>query len=162
MKKQDILKMSSWDFDQSPEGWRKLSTTKDYIGATNLIKEYISKNRKGIPNQTYKKKRVSLEIFHFHIGQLLASAGEKYWAEAIKEFRQSFQEGRKCWNAYVSATIGFLERNEKHIEDAIQTIESLPQEDKKEGNLGIVKNFKKGLKIGLRDYEKVYSMPREN
>ena len=156
-----MLQMSPWDFDQSPNGWRKFEATKEHVRAANVIREYITKNKDRIINLREGEKTVSLELMHFHVGQLLASEGKGRWPEAINAFNQSFQEGRECWNAYVSATIGFLENDMKRIEDAISTIEVSQEADKRNGNLGIVKNFKKALEMGERDYEKPYLWPRD-
>lgn len=156
----EILEMSPWDFDQSPDGWRKLEATKEYLTAAKLIREYINKNKDRILNPREGEKASNLEIMYFHIGQLLASEGREHWPEAIGAFNQSFyQEGKECWNAYVSATIGFLENDIKKIDDAIKTIEE-SRGDKISGNMGIVKNFKKALEMGERDYKKIYSWPR--
>ncbi len=157
---QSLLQLSPWDFDQSPNGWRKFSAPNERLHAANLIREYIAKNRYKITNPNKDEKTVSVELMYFHVGQLLALEGQEHWAESIKAFDQSFQKDRECWNAYVSATVGFLENDTKKVEDALNTIESSQEIDKRSGNLSIIKNFKKALQIGERDYEKVYSWSR--
>lgn len=157
----EMFEMSPWNFDQSPDGWRKLEVAKEYLTAAKLIREYILKNKDRILNPRDGGKTASLEIMHFHIGQLLAMEGQKHWPEAIEAFnKSSYGEGNECWNAYVSATIGFLENDIKKVENAIKTIEE-SHGDKASGNIGIVKNFKKALEMGERDYEKPYSWSRD-
>ncbi len=156
-----MFQMSPWDFDQSPNGWRMFGSTKEYVRAASLIQEYIAKNRDWIINPREGEKMVGLELMYFHIGQLLASKGQEHWPEVVDAFNHSFDERGECWNAYVSATIGFLQNDIKRVEDAVRTIETSQEDDKISGNLGIVKNFKKALEIGERDYEKPYSWPRD-
>ena len=156
-----MLQMSPWDFDQSPNGWRKFEVTKENLRAANIIREYITKNEDRIINPREGEKTVVLELMYFHIGQLLASEGQAHWSEAIDAFNHSFQESRECWNAYVSATIGFLENDTTKVEDAIKTVEASQEADKQSGNLSIIKNFKKALGMGERDYEKPYLWPRD-
>lgn len=145
-----FMRMSEHDFDQSPSGWRSLVALRKYVEAAELIREYLLKN----------SERVSdAELMCFHIGQLLASAGPEYYIEAIKEFKLSFQAGdAELWNAYVSATIGFLEGNIKKIDEAIIIIEKSSEEDKTGANLGIINYFRNALENGERNYEEVYSL----
>ena len=98
---------------------------------------------------------------YFHIGQLLAFEGQEHYSEAIETFSHSLRDNEECWNAYVFATIGFLENDIKKVDDAIKTIETSLEEDKSSGNMGIVKNFKKALEMGRVDYEKTYLWPRD-
>ena len=158
-----MMQMSPWDFDQSPNGWRKFENTKEYLKAISLIQEYITKNKDRILNPREGDKKISLGIMYFHIGQLFALEGQKYYPEAIKEFDRSFEENQECWNAYVSATIGFLENNVKKVKDAIKLIKASQEADKRGGNMGIVRNFKKALELGELDYENPLLLwPREN
>ena len=147
-----FLQMSPEEFDQSPNGWRSFDTPEKHVEAANLIKEYIYRN---------KDKIDILEIMYFHIGQLLASAGPEHHTEAIQSFKLSFQDSEELWNAYVSATIGFLENDIKKIQLSINIIEKSNEDDKRGGHLGIVKNFKKALEAGRQDYYKVYSELRD-
>ena len=160
---EEMFNLSPWDFDQSPNGWRKLEQTRDFSGAANLIQEYISRNKDKILNPKEGEKEVALGLMYFHVGQELACAGQSNWSEAIQAFQQSVKDGRVDWNAYVSATIGFLEGDIKKIDNAISAIENSQEykEGNKSGNLHIVKNFKKALEAGERDYEKAYSQQPE-
>lgn len=149
----NFMQMSPWDFDQSPSGWRSLDALGKKEEAVEVIRQYITKNKDKIEN---------FQIMHFHIGQLLASIGPVDYEEAAKSFELSFQnEDSDLWNAYVSATIGFLRGDLDKINQSILSIENSSEEDKRGGNLGIIRNFKKALETGERDYEQVYSWPRD-
>ncbi len=154
------MQLSPWEFDQTPKGWRKFEGTREFLKAANIILEYIATNSGRILNPRENEKSVSIELLNFHRGQALASAGYEHWPDAIESFKGSFK-GDECWNAYVSATIGFLEGDKEKIEEAIRVVEFSRQEEKRSGNIGIVKNFKKALEEGIRDYETPYSWPRE-
>lgn len=153
--------LSPWEFDQTPNGWRKLEGAGEFIKAADLILRYISANKERILNSAETEKTMILGLLHFHRGQLLASAGPEHWPQAIESLNNSFEDNDECWNAYVSATIGFLEGNKEKIVQAIQTIASSEQEERRGGNIGIVRNFKKALEEGIRDYETPYSWPRD-
>ncbi len=150
----DLMQMSPWDFDQGPNGWRKLQDAREWIKAADLIREYLSTNEGQL--SSFEKN-----ILHFHRGQMLAVAGEEYREGAIESFSKSFGDINECWNAYVSATIGFLEGNKEKVERALEVVISSKQEEKRAGNIGIVKNFKKALEQEENDYMTVYSWPRE-
>lgn len=151
-----IMRMSPWNFDQSSIGWRKLESIKEYIKAANLIREYIAVNKDRILNPPKTDKKIDIEILYFHIGQLLASEGPDYYEEAINYFKNSLIRKRECWNAYVDATIGFLENDIRKIEKSIEIIDKSKDEHKDTGNIGIVRNFKKALANGVRDYKETY------
>ena len=86
---------------------------------------------------------------------------EDKYEEALNNFQQSFMEGAECWNAYVSATIGFLEEDKNKIQNVIKIIESSSEKDKRSGNLEIVNNFLKALEQEVTDYNTVYNMPHK-
>ncbi|MFC1751551.1 hypothetical protein ACFLY5_00190 [Patescibacteria group bacterium] len=160
-KYKTIMQMSPWDFDQTPNGWRKIDKTEGHIIAARIIQDYISINTERIKKAQGKERSTSLEIMNFHIGQLLASEGQEHYLEAIEKFKLSFRKNQECWNAYVSATIGHLENDMKKIEDAIKTIKSSVEKDKRSGNIAIVENFKKALESDEHDYITVYTWHRE-
>lgn len=156
----EILRMEPWDFDQGPNGWRKIQDAGDFVKAAEVILKYIHANKDRILSQDKRERNVKMSLLYFHRGQMLAAAGQEHWTEAVESLKQSF-EGDECWDAYVSATIGFPEGNKEKVERAIQTIESAKQEEKGVGNIGIVRNFKKALEEGVRDYAAPYSWPRD-
>lgn len=157
-----MLEMAPWEFDQSPDGWRRFAATEENLKAARLIQKYIVRNREWISNPRPGEKSLGLTLMNFHVGQLLAVEGHQYLSEAIEAFTQSFEEGQECWNAYVSATIGFLEGDAKRVDEAIKTVELSKAEDKRWGNLGIVKNLKKALQLGEKDLKTVYSWTQDN
>jgi len=153
-QEQDLMKMSFDDFDQGPHGWRKLQNQGEFIKAADSIRDYLALHGELV--SPYEKN-----ILFFHRGQMLAIAGPEYRSQAVESFKHSIGDLEdECWNAYVSATVGFLEDNTQAIEQAIQVIESSSLTEKRAGNIGIVKNFKKALEQGERNYTEVYSWPR--
>lgn len=158
-----MLAMAPWDFDQSPKGWRKFADAHEYVKAARVIQKYISVNSDAILSAAPDKngKKIHLEVMHFHGGQMLAFAGPEYYAEAVQSFSRALWI-HTSWNAYVSATIGFLTNDKKKISEARRTIERVENEDpaSASGNGEIVKNFEKAMDVGERSYEKVYSWPR--
>jgi len=156
-----FMTMSPFEFDQSPQGWRSLANEGRKLEAAQLIKEYIGRNMERIINPEEDDSNKSLEIMRFHIGQMLALEGPGYYVDAVDAFKLSYyNEEGNLFDAYISATIGFLENDLSKVDLAIETIENSKKESKRSGNLGIVKNFKKAIVTGERDYEKVYSWPR--
>lgn len=159
---ESFMKMSPFEFDQETQGWRSLAKDGRNLEAAFLIKDYVVRNRERIITPTEDESDKALEIMQFHIGQLFALAGIEHYVEAIEAFNLSYyKEGGELFNEYIRATIGFLENDIKKVDFAIENITNSKKENKRSGNLGIVKNFKKAIEIGERDYEKVYSWPRE-
>lgn len=158
-----FMNMTPWEFDQSPNGWRKLSLEHKNLKAAELIKAYIYKNKENILKNEGAENSVSLELMHFHVGQQLAISGTEKYPEAIVFFKMAFYKNEKAtsWNAYVSATIGFLENEINIVEDAIRVFDAL-EGSKSFKNLAIMKNFKKALEQGKENYLEVYSQPRDN
>ncbi len=156
IERETLMKMSPWEFDQSPEGWRKIDQLEGRLAAVVVVQEYINQHREEILNPKPGEKIVTLELMYSHIAQMLALEGVNYYAEAIEAFNESFRENRECWNAYVSATIGFLTNNVAQIEEAIATIEASQETDKTGGNITIVRNFKQALERGEQSYMNVY------
>ena len=164
-----MLQMSPWDFDQSPNGWRKIADgsleekPQDRLKAASLISEFILQNKDKILTPKAGDQEIKIEIMYFHIGQLLALTGPEYYQQALEAFNQAFYLNRPtAWNEYVLATIGFLEGDQTKIGQSIIKIESFPKDQRGAGNLGIVKNFQQALKSGIRDYIKVYRMPKND
>lgn len=110
-----MMNLSPWDFDQSPNGWRKYEATGEYVKAAKLIGAYIAQNKDRILHPPKGEKTIYVAVMYFHIGQLLAFSGAGHYQKAIDAFKLSVRSGNKCWNAYVSATIGFLENDMQKI-----------------------------------------------
>lgn len=157
------MDMTPWEFDQSPDGWRKLSLEQKNLEAAELIKAYVHKNKENILKNEGTENSVSLELLHFHTGQQLAISGTEKYPEALVFFKMAFYESEKAasWNAYVSATIGFLQNNISMVEVAIRVFGTLDG-SKSSTNLAIMKNFKKALEQGKENYIEAYSQPRDN
>jgi hypothetical protein len=98
-------------FDQDlGHGWRKLSDAKKFQEAAALIDAYL-KHRDDLA--AWQRRNLQ-----FHKGQLLAIVGEN--ATALIAFRAAIdsEEAKTSplsWNAYVKATIAFLEKNREEL-----------------------------------------------
>ncbi len=157
-----FLQMDPVEFDQSDNGWRSLVGKVDEENIAELILKYIKLS--GHKVAEYNKDKVGGEIFpidllYFHAAQSFGYAGAQYYRKAIECFKKSYEHGKECWNAYVDGTIGFLEANRDEVERQIKVVENSAAENKRGGNIGILKNFAKCLEQGLTDYEKAYSAP---
>ena len=156
-----FIQMSSWDFDQSPNGWRKLADQDRDFEAALLIKEYIDRNKEKLVGVKDGKDSVSVEFMKFHIGQLLAFSGPEHYTEAIQYFKESYyKEGNRLFNAYIIATIGFLEGDIDKVNMAINFVDKSDEVNKASGNIGIIRNFREALENGDTDYKTVYMRPR--
>jgi hypothetical protein len=158
-----LLEMDPVEFDQSENGWRSLVGNTNEESIASLIIEYAEKSSNKIDE--YNKDKSGKEIFpidllYFHAGQSFGCAGAKYYKKAISCFKRSYEHEKECWNAYVNGTIAFLEGKRDEVEKQIKIIEDSKAENKRGGNIGILKNFSNALEQGITDYEKVYSMPQ--
>ena len=103
----EALALTYQAFDQQlGGGWRKLAEMGDFLAAAKLIDRY-EKEKYGLAQW----QRVTLR---FHAGQLYAFAGKKKLALARLEaaiFAKEPADWPIKWNAYVHATIAFLERD---------------------------------------------------
>lgn len=159
-----FLGMDPIQFDQDENGWRSLVGNSSEVDIADLIIQYIETNRDKIDE--YNEGKTGEDIFpidllYFHAGQSFGVAGPDHYQKAIECFRKSYYEENECWNAYVNGTIAFLEGNRDEVERQIKVVEESKAENKRGGNIGILKNFSKSLTLGIKDYEKVYNMPKE-
>ena len=121
-------------FDQSPGGgFRRLSDEGKYLEAANLIDLY-EKERKDLKQW----QRVNLR---FHAGQLYAFAEEKDLA--LAHFKTAFNakepsDSPMKWNAYVRATIAFLERDRETLAASREEIAKSPTFQGVVSNLNVV------------------------
>ena len=69
---ESFMKMSPFEFDQEPQGWRSLAKDGRNLEAAFLIKDYVVRNRERIITPTEDESDKALEIMQFHIGQLFA------------------------------------------------------------------------------------------
>jgi hypothetical protein len=128
------LGLSYQDFDQRPgEGWRKIADEGNYLEATKLIDRY-EKEKKGLAEW----QRVNLR---FHSGQLYAFADRK--DQALARFKTALVPKEPAdspirWNAYVQATIAFLERDRKKLTELREEIAKGPKVQGVVPNLDVV------------------------
>lgn len=160
-----FLKMDPVEFDQSENGWRSLDGNADEEDIANLILKYIEANQDKIDQ--YNKGKVGKEVFpvsllYFHAGQSFGHVSTEHYKMAVECFKKSYDEKNECWNAYVNGTIAFLENDRDEVERQIKVVESSKSENKRGGNIAILKNFSKYLEQGIKDYEQAYSMPQES
>ena len=107
----DELQLSYQDFDQRPgRGWRKAADQAKYLEAAKLIDRY-EKEKQGLE----KRQRVYLR---FHAGQMYAFADRE--EQAIARFKKALltkelDDSPIRWNAYVKATIAFLEKDREKL-----------------------------------------------
>jgi len=157
----ELMRLSPWDFDQTPKGWRQFGDNNEFVKAAGLISKYMEINRDLLATQPESKESIHLRLLNFHRGQMLAAAGQEHSNEAIESFKKAFGSD-ECWDAYVTATIGFLEGNTHKIEEAIHIIESSSQPEKRMGNIRIIRRFKKALEQDIHNYLAAYSLPDED
>lgn len=130
----DELRLSYEAFDQHPgSGWRKITDTGKYREAARLIDRY-QQETKGL----VEWQRVNLQ---FHAGQLYAVAGDEDRALARFKaalFEQESPDAPVRWNAYVGATIAFLERDRQKLAEFREAIARGPKRQGVTPNLDVV------------------------
>lgn len=128
------LRLNYVDFDQRPgSGWRKLAETGKYRQAARLIDRYLQET-----NELHEWQRVNLR---FHSAQLYALAGDKDLALARLKtafFDQEPPDAPIKWNAYVGATIAFLERDRQKLAEFREEIAEGPSHQGVVPNLDVV------------------------
>jgi hypothetical protein len=121
-------------FDQRPgHGWRQLADEEKYLEAARLIDRY-EKDKEGLEEW----QRVNLR---FHAGQSYAFAGQKELALARFKtalYRVEPADSPVRWNAYVQATIAFLERDRKKLTELREVIANGPKRQGVAPNLDVV------------------------
>ncbi|VEP12519.1 conserved hypothetical protein [Hyella patelloides LEGE 07179] len=138
-KQQSSLALEFSDFDQTPnQGWRFLSAMQCYSEAAELIVNYLN-TQTTLENQ-------DREILSFHAGQMFAFDNNEL--SAIAFFKQSFsaiqdlppeyQIYPDAWNAYINATIAFIEQDRKALEAYRTVVAKGPKLDGKIMNLDVV------------------------
>lgn len=150
-----LLQMDPIQFDQSEEGWRSLIGKIPEEEIAGLILSYIKLNK-----NKFNQETPPVDLLYFHAGQSFACAGVKFYKKAIQSFQKSYEPGKEFWNAYVTGTIAFLEGNKDEIDKQIKFIEDskVEEQNKRGGNIKILKNFSKYLEQGITDYSKAYNI----
>lgn len=127
------LKMDYWQFDQTKDsGFRYLANKECYTRAATLIQAYLNKNQNLL---IWQKANLN-----WHAGQMLAYAGD--YKKAISYMRKAHWTVSKKlsplhWNAYVNATIAFLEGNKTQL-IKYRNILKQKRQNKTDPNLKIV------------------------
>ena len=124
-------------FDQSlGTGWRQLAENGQFLDAANLIDAYI-KEHEGLD----ESRRVNL---NFHAGQMYAFAGDT--KAAVERFGRSTYakeppELPLRWNAYVQATIAFLNKDLKRLKECREEIAMGPSFQGEKANLDVAERL---------------------
>ena len=124
-------------FDQQTgQGWRKIAEEGKYREAAELIDVY-EREKEGLENW----QKITLR---FHAGQLYAFAN--MYELAITRFKSSLYEKEPPnhpvrWNAYVNATIAFLEKDKEKLMECREEIAKGPKFKGKIPNLEVVDKF---------------------
>jgi hypothetical protein len=133
-KKEGPLSLDFKTFDQSPgAGWRQLAENGSFLEAAALIDSYAKKHKNLNESQT--------TILYFHAGQMYAFAND--YETAIDRFKRSTyaQESPQLplrWNAYVQATIAFLNKDLKRLQECREEIAEGPTLQGEKANLDLV------------------------
>ena len=132
------LSMDWKSFDQTlGKGWREFAANDCEIAAGHLIDVYSSHN-------SNKLNEMQKRVLRWHAGQQYAQGNIK--TLALVRFRYSFKKDEDPndpfkWNAYVAASIAFLEKDLKKLKAARD--EMLPFAEQNIQNLIIVNNMYK-------------------
>lgn len=141
-------------FDQCPgEGWRKIADKGNYLEAAELIDAY-EKQKQGL--EDWQKLNL-----RFHAGQMYAFANMKELA--VTRFKTTLYDKEPPnypvrWNAYVNATIAFLEKDKKKLMEFREEIAKGPMIKDKIANLDVVDRF---IKYFDEPYSVAYRGNRE-
>lgn len=153
-EKRSPLELDYNAFDQRPgKGWRQLAENGKFLDAARLIDQYIE-NHKNLD----ESQRVNL---NFHAGQMYAFADD--YRAAIDRFNVSTYAEEPPdlplrWNAYVRATIAFLDKDMKHLEECRKEILEGPTFDGEKANLDEVDRL---IKYIDRPYAEAYGGRRD-
>jgi hypothetical protein len=147
---QNDLSLPVERFDQDPTvGWRALDSAGCTAEAAILVERYL------IGYQS------NLRSLKWHQAQLLAMTGKN--SEAIATAREAINPGESVqhpafkWNAYVLATIAFLEGNVDELMRQAQAIQSaVAAEPMNQVNLNIVLNLRR---CAGKPYRLAYQCP---
>jgi hypothetical protein len=141
-------------FDQSlGEGWRKIADKGNYLEAAELIDAY-EREKKGLEDW----QKLTLR---FHAGQMYAFANTRKLA--IARFKTTLYDKEPPnypvrWNAYVNATIAFLEKDREKLMEFREEIAKGPKIKDEIPNLDVVDRF---IKYFDEPYSVAYRGNRE-
>jgi beta-lactamase class D len=123
---EDRINLDFDKFDQDPEGgWRAVAAPGCELEAAKLLNDYLNVHSSKLqPWQT--------RILQFHAGQMQAFAGAT--AAALQHFRRSYDsyelniKSPLRWNAYVRATIAFLDNDMAALKVCREALNKGPQD----------------------------------
>jgi len=145
-EKKNPLDLDYNTFDQRPgRGWRQVAEKGNFLDAAMLIDEYVEKYK-----DLGESQRVNL---NFHAGQMYAFADD--YQKAIDRFKRSTYAEEPPdlplrWNAYVQATIAFLNRDMARLKEYREEILGGPTFDGEKANLEVVDRL-------IKHFEEPYS-----
>lgn len=139
--------MSFNDFDQTPIGWRRIAKMGCYHQAALLIDKYIAQHRAAL--QDWQLLDVT-----WHAGQMYAFNNE--YDVAKDRFKAAINPSEPknttiLWNAYVNASIAFLDRNMAQLQYYRAEIDAGPLYNGKKANLDVVDQL-------ILNFDKPYSV----
>jgi len=105
------LSLDPWTFDQTDQGWRSLSQPRAISAIRDYISKYVRQGR--FVNAPKGMKKLDPRTLYWHLGQLLAMAGDR--DSAVSAMRSSLGADQD-WNDYAQATIAFLANNKPQFE----------------------------------------------
>ncbi|HXV78081.1 MAG TPA: hypothetical protein VD788_17355 [Candidatus Polarisedimenticolaceae bacterium] len=132
-----------WEaFDQGPKGFRAFVSEQRYCPRETgeLIESYLDAH----PGLTVQQRYVS----EFHAGQQFAGANDT--SRALAHFYRGFNPhedpaGRGKWNAYVRATIAFLEKDRETLEASYRVLDRQRDNPMNAINLRLVEGFRRAF-----------------
>lgn len=128
-----------WEaFDQGEDGFRQFASETQFCPreTAELIEKYLEAH----PELTEKQRRLS----GWHAGQLFANADDP--KRALPHFYRGFNpdedpESDNRWNAYVRASIAFLENDRATLDASAAVLEARKDNRMNAINLGVVKRL---------------------
>ncbi|MFA6915803.1 MAG: hypothetical protein WC222_05355 [Parachlamydiales bacterium] len=152
-KPDDLLHLHYNKFESLNNGWRLYAVQKKYKEAAILIQEYLSINNK------LDKSQIS--TLYFHLGQMYALADNN--KKAVLAFNKALiengDEKQQLKNAYIKATIAFIEDEKGDLDNAIKFIENGAKDSHgKTPHLDAVQLMKKHI---FHKYNSIYDALKE-
>ena len=133
----EMLELSFDEFDQNMKGgWRTIAHRRKYRAAANLLLRYRRRHRFSDPGQP--------SSLTFHAGQMYAFAGmNKRAALCFRKTRNKQESVNPVvrWNAYVDASIAFLQRDKRTLHACRAHIARTPKWQGQVPNLAIIDGF---------------------
>lgn len=137
-----LLAQDWYTFDQSADGFRTLVSGERYcpLLAAELIVDYLERHRGLSTSERY--------VSEFHAGQQFAGANDV--GRALPHFYRGFNpdedpDSSNRWNAYVRATIAFLEQDRLTLEASLKVLEAHEDNRMNAINLRMVRGFAKNV-----------------